>query len=172
MLSRARCWTWPHDFVLQTNRSGSFPEGSHRGRREGSSEYASSEGEGAKSATEVFTDLVAELSGQAQSVAAKLKKDVPTAATLVWEVLTDVNAHEESSLAETILSPLVKGEVDTSKLRKHISQVSTSLDFGVVEAGAFGVALMNAVGQPSYARKLQTAMIRSFKDLIGPGTMF
>jgi len=135
-------------------------------------EFAPSEGEGAKSATEAFADLVAELSGQAQAMAVKIKKDAPTAAVLVWEVLTDVNAHKESGIAESILSPLVKGDVDQAKLQKHISQISANLDYGIVEAGAFGVALMNAVGQPSYARKLQTAMVRAFKEFLGPGTMF
>lgn len=135
-------------------------------------EYAPSEEGGAKSATEAFADLVAELSGQAQATAAKIKKDAPMAAVLVSEVLADVNAHEQSSVAESILSPLVKGEVDQIKLRKLVGPISAKLDYGVVEAGAFGVALMTAVGQPSYARKLQTAMVRAFKEFLGPGTMF
>lgn len=135
-------------------------------------EFAPSEDGGAKSAVEAFADLVAELSSQAQATAVKIKKDAPLAAVLVSEVLEDVNASEQSSIAESILSPLVKGEVDWTNLRKLVGPISAKLDYGVVEAGAFGVALMNAVGQPSYARKLQTAMVRAFKEFLGPGTMF
>jgi hypothetical protein len=126
--------------------------------------------------TRAFAKMVDGLSEKAQLVATKIKKDPATAARLVWEVLTNVNAHGASRTAEGILSPLVPapghGDVDPQEIGSYVSQISSVLDYGVVEAGAFGVALMQAVGQTSYASKLNRAMVQEFGKYLGVGTMF
>jgi hypothetical protein len=49
-----------------------------------------------------------------------------------------------------------------------IGEISRSVKWDILQAGAFGVALMQAVGQPSYAGKLQKVLFQSFKEYLAP----
>ncbi len=104
----------------------------------------------------------------AKGAASKLKKDKGAAAILVWSILENVNAHGEARTAESILSPLVDEDAITEKQNDTILdlryQVSGDVDYGVVEAGAFGVALMQAVGENAYAEKLGQALAKGFAE--------
>jgi hypothetical protein len=101
----------------------------------------------------------------AKGAASTIKKDKAKAAVIAWRVLEDVNAHSESSEAETVLSPLTTGEETFSdKESRIVSSVSRDLDYGIVEAGAFGVALMQEVGEKSYADHLAKTLAKSFAE--------
>lgn len=118
-----------------------------------------------------FAEKVKEQAAFASKIASKIKKDVKIAAPIVWLVLEDVNAHSESSVAESLLSGL-SGEADYSTAQKFVGSISQHLDYGVVEAGAFGVALLEAVGEAGAARKLAVAMVKAFKKYLGAGVLF
>lgn len=132
-------------------------------------EYGPPEDVKAKTKAQLFAEMVGEQKALASQIVGKEGMNPAEAAILVWRVLEDVNAHEASSVAETTLSPLVdmSNEALGQVARKYVSQVSVALDYGVVEAGAFGVALMEAVGQRSYASKLSRSMLGAFGEYIG-----
>ena len=125
-----------------------------------------------KSATADFAERVKEQASLAGQVASKIHKDPKVAGPLAWLVLEDVNAHQESSIAEGVLSSLDPDGAGATEAQSHVSGIGRHLAYGVVEAGAFGVALMMAVGQPGPAKTLAKAMISAFKEYLGPGQMF
>jgi hypothetical protein len=124
-----------------------------------------------KSATAEFTEMVKAQESYAREISTKLKKNPQVAAALVWLTLEDVNAHSESSEAESILSVLKPTEEEQQIAQRLAGTVGQHIDYGVVEAGAFGVALMMAVGQAKLARPLAKAMIAAFKQYLGPGNL-
>lgn len=99
----------------------------------------------------------------AKSIAKKIKKDPAKAAALVWLVLEDVNAHTEASRAESILSPLVPNGV-ADGVQDMVGSISGALEWGIVKAGAFGVALMQEVGEKGYADSLAKALAKDFAE--------
>ena len=104
----------------------------------------------------------------AKGAASKLKKDQGAAAVCVFRTMENVNAHKESNVAEAILSPLVDEDAITEKMMSSINDVmllvSGDIDYGIVESGAFGVALMQAVGAGAYAEKLAQALAKEFAE--------
>jgi hypothetical protein len=92
----------------------------------------------------------------AKSVASKIKKNKSIAAALVFKVLEDVNAHSSSTIAEGIVSPLI--ENDEQIVPNYTTDISHAIDYGLVEAGVFGVALMEEVGAKSTADQLKKAL--------------
>lgn len=100
----------------------------------------------------------------AKDAARKLKKDKAKAAILAGDVLEDVNAHSESSEARAILSPLAGDQEWDDTISGVMSNVSAAIDYGVVQAGAFAIILMQEVGEKSYADKLAKTMAAAFAE--------
>ena len=89
----------------------------------------------------------------AKATATKIKKDKAMAATLAWSVLEDVNAHSAANTAESILSPLVPEPQDVTKFTSNVSG-----------SGAIAVALMQEVGEGSYASRLAKGLAKDFAE--------
>ena len=124
-----------------------------------------------QSARMEFAEMVKEQLPLARVVWGQVK-DVGMAATIAWEVMGDVNAHEMSSITESILSPLVKGDVPKDVVYEHVSQVAGSIHWGIEPAAAFGVAIMEVAGQRPVAKRLFSALLKEVAQYLGPGTLF
>jgi len=111
--------------------------------------------------------LTPEVRAYAAQVADTIKKDPSIAAQLVWLALEDANAHDLSSTAESILSPLVKGELPEGGPRP--SSIAAKFDWGIEPIAAFGVALMEAVGEGGAARKLIPAFTKDLAPYLTGG---
>lgn len=98
----------------------------------------------------------------AKQTATKIKKNKAVARPLVWLVLEDVNASSQSSIAKGLLSHSGDEDDGLSTARALTQRVSTALDFNVVEAGAFGVALLEEVGDGALAQRLTAALAKAF----------
>jgi hypothetical protein len=101
----------------------------------------------------------------AQNTAREIQKDPAKAAAIAWLVLEDVNAHTAANLAETILSPLVPDGIPEG-VQDMVFSISSQpgIGYGIVEAGVFGVALLEEVGEKSYAKRLAKALAKEFAE--------
>lgn len=97
----------------------------------------------------------------AKQFATKIKKDKSVARSMVWLVLTDVNAHSAASTAEGLLSFDDSGAEAT---QVQVNTVAGALDYGIVQAGVFGVALLEAVGDAVSAQRLTMALAEEFSE--------
>ncbi len=125
-----------------------------------------------KSAKQDFLEAVREQLPLARVVWGQLK-NISKAAAVAWTVLEESNARESATTVEKILSPAVLSgpDTDSDDVREHARQVAEKLHWGIVEGCAFAVALMEVAGQPTYGRKLFSALLKEVEQYLGPGTL-
>lgn len=92
----------------------------------------------------------------AKQVASKLKKNPAVAHPLIWLILEDVNADAASNIAEGILPHDDAAGHATAKT--FVPAIAKELDYGVVQAAVFGVALLEEVGDAALAKRLTGAL--------------
>jgi len=95
-----------------------------------------------------------QVTSMAKSCAKKLGNEAAPCITLGLGVLEDVNADSALRLLNNTIGHYEKtvSDEDLKLLRPLVGKVSTAIDFGVVEAGAFLCAIMQIVRAPETSR--------------------
>jgi hypothetical protein len=105
--------------------------------------------------------MTPEVVNLAKSVARKLGGDPTQAGDFILDLMEDVNAHSEMSVAARIV-PSTGGGIG------GVSDVAQELDWGIQSTAAFSVALMKAVGKSGVGTRLQRALIRADPEMYDP----
>jgi hypothetical protein len=102
--------------------------------------------------------MTRDIIAMAKASAKKLENKPALCAALGLDVMEDVNAHSAQSKVQSMLDHYVKDipEADYDKVRGLVGKVSSAIDWGIVEAGAFLVAILQVSRAPEAGRVSDT----------------